>query len=113
VCSLNWGTVLASFFGRLPPISYSGIERFIEFIIGILPVCFPPRYIIRFVYFKYLNNIFNIRDILGAATRGIIFRNLYIIFFFSGSFSTRNYLRITRIFYAFRMRFEYAPIISI
>jgi hypothetical protein len=47
-------------------------------IIGMLFVCFPPASIMRFAYFRYLGNRLNIRDILGAATRDIAFRNLRI-----------------------------------
>jgi hypothetical protein len=68
--------VLASFFERLPPIPRSRIKRFIESVVGILPVYFPPGSIVRFACSEYLKSMLSTRDILGAATRGIIFRSL-------------------------------------
>jgi hypothetical protein len=68
--------VLASFFERPPLIPRSGMGKFIESVVGILPVYFPLRSIVRFAYSEYLGSIFNTRDIPGAATRGIIFRSL-------------------------------------
>jgi hypothetical protein len=79
VYSLDWGTVLSSFFERLPPIPRSKKRRFIMPIIVILPIYFPLKSIIRFAYSKYLRSIFNMRNILCIITRGIIFRSLRII----------------------------------
>jgi hypothetical protein len=70
--------MLSFFSEKLPPILYSEMERFIKPVIGILPVYFPPASIMRFAYSEYLGNRLNIRDIPGAATRGVAFRNLYI-----------------------------------
>jgi hypothetical protein len=72
--------MLSFFSERLSPIFYSEIKRFIKPIIGILLIYFSPASIMRFAYFKYLENRLNIKDILGAVTRGITFYNLRIKF---------------------------------
>jgi hypothetical protein len=77
--SLGWGTVLSSFFERLPPIPYSRKGRFMVPAVVILSACFPLESIIRFAYFKYLESILSIRDILYITTRGVVFRSLRII----------------------------------
>jgi hypothetical protein len=70
--------VLSFFSERLPPILYSEIKRVVKPIIEMLSVYFPPASIIRFAYSEYLRNRLNIRNIPGAATRGVAFRNLRI-----------------------------------
>jgi hypothetical protein len=70
--------MLSFFSERLSSILYSKMERFIKSVIRMLPVCFPPASIMRFAYSEYLGNRLNIRDIPGAATRGVAFRNLRI-----------------------------------
>jgi hypothetical protein len=79
VYPLGWGTVLSSFFERLPPIPRFRKGRFIVPAVVILSVYFPLKSIIRFAYSKYLRSILSIRDILYTITRGIIFRSLRII----------------------------------
>jgi hypothetical protein len=70
--------MLSFFSEKLSPIFYFEMGRFIKPIIGILFVYFSPASIMRFAYSEYLENRLNIKNILGAATRGIIFRNLRI-----------------------------------
>jgi hypothetical protein len=67
----------------------------------------------RFAYSEYLGNMLGMRDIPGAATRGVAFRNLRMKPSPLGSFSSRDHLRIARISHASRMRPGYAPIAGI